>query len=379
MIASVIGSNSLQRRGRVLKPIMALLLAVIFALSVPARSWGAEIDDLQKRIDTLEKNQSELYHSLDEKKKPGLGKEIAENITLGGLIEIEAGYENTDAMAGGDVEASDITLATVELSIDAEVNRKVKGHILLLWEEGDSDPINMDEGTIEISLGENSKLTVGKMYLPFGNFESHFISDPLTLELAETNDTALALSFEAGPAEVTIAFSNGGVEEAGDDNINDYAVGVTMEPIEGLTLGASYISDIADTDGELTGLSTMVDTVAGYSAFLSLSLGPVSIEGEVVSALDEFDLADYDNLGDGKEDEPSAFNVELAATIGYNFEIGIKYEESDDIDGLPTKQCGIVYSLGLYENVTFGVEYLRGEFDNEDERDLVTAQLALEF
>ncbi|MBE7414781.1 MAG: hypothetical protein HS130_05975 [Deltaproteobacteria bacterium] len=30
-------------------------------------------------------------------------------------------------------------------------------------------------------------------------FESHFISDPLTLELGETNETALLLSYSAGP------------------------------------------------------------------------------------------------------------------------------------------------------------------------------------
>ena len=78
--------------------------------------------------------------------------------------------------AGNPFCMNDIALATVEIGIDGEINPSVQGHVLLLWEEGESENINdfMDEGTITISNPEKCPyyLTAGKMYLPFGSFES---------------------------------------------------------------------------------------------------------------------------------------------------------------------------------------------------------------
>jgi len=39
-------------------------------------------------------------------------------------------------------------------------------------------------------------LTAGKMYVPFGNFESNMIQDPVTLEIGETRESAGQVGFE---------------------------------------------------------------------------------------------------------------------------------------------------------------------------------------
>lgn len=101
---------------------------------------------------------------------------VMDPIAISGLIEVEFGYESTS-----EEDAGDLVLATVELGIDVDITEHVTGHILLLNEEDDTEPMDVDEGYITLDGGDAMPLflRVGKMYLPFGRFESHFVSDPL--------------------------------------------------------------------------------------------------------------------------------------------------------------------------------------------------------
>ncbi|MGB9499006.1 MAG: hypothetical protein ACKVE4_04480 [Dissulfuribacterales bacterium] len=67
--------------------------------------------------------------------------------------------------------------------------------------------------------------------------------------------------------------------------------------------------------------------------------------------------------------------------IGSNrLEVAVKYEGGDDLgEFLPEDQYGAAVTYGLFENTSLSPEYLHGEFENDDERDLVTTQLAIEF
>lgn len=319
----------------------------------------------------------------------GPGNVLAEggslnNLSLGGAVEVEVGYEDNDE-AGE--KTSDIVLATVEIGIDAEINDKVSGHILLLWEEDDT-PLDVDEGTITLTAPYGLSLTAGKMYVPFGAFNSHFISDPFTLELGETNESALMVSYGADKFEVSLVVFNGDIHEPNDDDkVDDIVASVTVNPAEGISFGASYISDIAESDGDITGFvgttSPLTEIVAGYSAFFSGSFGPIAVEGEYLAAADEFNagdvttaLADPDAVLSG--DEPSAYNVEVAFAISDATEVAARYEGTDDLD-MSEKQFGVAVSHELYENTSLALEYLNGEYKSGKKRDLLTAQLAVEF
>lgn len=206
----------------------------------------------------------------------------AQKITLSGLIEVEAGYEHTDFADSGtpDTDSSDIALSTVELGIDADIAKHVGGHLLFKWEDEDSS-VNVDEGFIILD-GEDViplYLNAGKMYLPFGRFESHFISDPLTLEIGEINEGAAKIGYVYNWAEICLGAFNGDVDEVGDDNhIDDFVISITLTPEISekfdLAFGVSYISNIGDTnglEGEITGgASTIKDDVPGLGIFLSL-------------------------------------------------------------------------------------------------------------
>ncbi len=357
--------------------------------------------------------EKEHYHSvksladrvrrIEGQVKEGVLGNWADRIELSGLIEIEVGYEDLDFddSAQSDKESSDIVLATVELGVDVDIAKHVKGHVLFLWEEDDTEPVDVDEGIITID-GEDVApvyLNAGKMYVPFGNFESHFISDPLTLELGETRESALNLGFANEMFDVCVGAFNGDIDETGEDNhVETYFVGATFTLPEGtasdlgLTAGASYISNIADSDSlqdedgvgqkDESGakIQEIKDYVGGASLFVSLSLmDQFFLEAEYLGATESFEAGEL-GFDEGESCRPSAWNIELAYAAAENLEFGVKYEGSDDCgDFLPESQYGAIVSYSLFENTSLALEYLYGEFENDDERNLITCQLGIEF
>ncbi|MDY6790004.1 MAG: LbtU family siderophore porin [Thermodesulfobacteriota bacterium] len=322
------------------------------------------------------------------------GEKWFENITLSGAIEVEAGFEDIDYNdpATPDEDSSDIAVATVEVGLDAEIVKHVSGHILFLYEEDDTD-LEVDEAIISIK-GEDVVplyLNAGQMYVPFGNFESHMISDPITLELGETRESAVVVGFATDWLDISAGVFNGDIDETGEDNkIESYVAGAVFTLPENtvsgfaLSAGASYISNIGDSDSLqediAAGPVTVRDYVAGYSAFISISaLDRFFLNAEYLTADDEFAAGELSFDG-GRKFKPSTWYAELAVGVIDDLEISARYEASDDGgDFLPEKRYGGAITYGLFENTSLGLEYLHGEFKNDDETDVVTAQLAIEF
>jgi hypothetical protein len=345
-----------------------------------------EAQGLPERVRRIEEKMAE--------KQEGILEKWADKITLSGLIEAEASYEDYDYddPAIDDEDSSDIVLATVELGVDVDIIKHVKGHVLFLWEEDDTEPVDVDEGFITLD-GEDVVplyLNVGKLYVPFGNFESHFISDPLTLELGETRESALTVGCVNPWMDVSVSAFNGDIDETGEDNhIESYVAKASFSVPEklvsnfGIAGGVSYISNIADSDNlqdEIVPTDGIKDYVGGLNAFLSISfMDKLFIECEYLGALDEFEAGELSFDG-GNEFQPETWNFELAVAATDRLELAVKYEGGDDLgDFLPEDQYGAAVTFALFEDTSLSFEYLHGEFENDDERDLFTTQLAVEF
>ena len=102
---------------------------------------------------------------------PAVIADATNEVQVSGILEIEAFSERAS-------HTSDMSLATVELALDKRVNNWVQAHVLFLYEEGESQDLVVDEGSINLSYENFMDLTLGKQVIPFGHFESHFISDP---------------------------------------------------------------------------------------------------------------------------------------------------------------------------------------------------------
>lgn len=368
---------------------MKRTVALLAILLVTSTAIAAE--DVETRLERLEKSQAELYHTLAGKKGAGLESQIAERITLSGLVEVEVGFEQTELSDGSSYSQSDMTLATAQLGLAAQIADGISADIILLYEE-DATDLEVDEAAINLEKDQFFG-RIGQQYLPFGAFHSHFISDPLTLELGETRETALLAGFGKAPFELSAFLFNGDAEKTGEseDHIRDWGLSLVVAPAEGLELGASYLSDLADTDAELlfdeiaNPDNFFVDRVAGYSAYLTYEIGHFGIAGELLAAAEQFAAADLDIDADGEGDKPLAWNAEIFAALADEVELALRYEGSAELADQPESQYGACVSWGVRENVSLSLEYLHGEFDadfateSQEERELVTAQLAMEF
>jgi hypothetical protein len=338
-------------------------------------------------VKSLEDRIEQLEDAI--KRKPESDKWY-DRIQISGLIEVEASHGKIDFKdpAAGDEKNSDVDLATVELVMDAKIAAHVEGHVMFKYED---DDLFVDEGFITLVGTESfpAYLIAGRQYIPFGNFDSHFVTDPTTLILGETNEGAVVAGYRYGGemVDVSVGAFNGRAKKIGkDDAIDSFVGSIVVNPFENLMLGASYTSNLAGSDSfseAVVDKDNLDSLVGGWSAFLTFEfLERFKVIGEYVGALDSFKAGEIYDAADTKERKPSAWNVELGVAVIDNLELAARYEGSDDggAEFLPESRYGVVLNWGIFENTNLALEYLHGEYeDDAQETDSFVAQLAIEF
>lgn len=321
---------------------------------------------------------------------------INDHVELSGLVEIEA----SKAEDFNNEDTSDVALATVEIALDAQISEWSTAHLLLLYEEGEEDDhLIVDEGTV--TLGNVEKfpvyLTAGKMYLPFGFYESAMVSDPLTLDLGEINDSALQIGFNSAGFYGSVYAFNGDINETGkDDEVDSWGAnaGYAYEA-EGFALdvGMDWLNNIGDTDGvgdylEEISIADINDYVGGLALHAVFDIGRFRLIGEYVTALDEFEVTEIDFDGQGAEPEAMSFEVNYTTELFKRetvFALGYQGTEESLQIGLPEERYLGAVSIGIFERTTLAFEYLHDEDYEESEggtgedANAVTVKLAVEF
>jgi len=306
------------------------------------------------------------------------------------LLEV-AGYVSE---SGGETQ-SDIVLATAAFDLEAAVNDWMMGHIGLLWEDGSRETDHLDEAYIALGGSESVPfyLVAGRFYQPDGNFESVFISYPLTYELAEMNQVSAMVGYENPWIDLNAGAFRGDVKEGGggDAAIDDFYASATFAPVAQVKLGAYWFSDLMETYN-LSRVGEDIADLPGYEkhggagAFVNLYLGSFTVNAEYVSALNGYHLDSGDYV-------PAAFNLEGSVQICEKVVVGLKYEASDDLyatvdqrgplkfgDKFPGQSYGVVVSWAFQEHATVSAEYLHAEeLDNDARGELATVQLSLAF
>jgi hypothetical protein len=358
------------------------------------------IQKLENQVTKQQSNQQQkttLSHTSSEEEATPFLKTMTDMVELSALVEVATNATNDDI---NDSDTSDINLATVEIGFDAQISNWSSGHILLLYEEGEEDDhIIIDEGTITLgNLDEfPAYLTAGKMYVPFGSFESNMISDPLTTEIGETGDTSVLVGFETGNFYGSAYAFNGDIAESGkNDKIDTYGanIGYVMEneSIE-LDLGLDWINNIGDTNGigdhlDGTVSGEIADYVDGISIHAILTIGSVSLIGEYVAAIDSFMAAEVAWKTGGAK--PCAYNIEAAFSTKLfsqetTFALGYQTtDEAVDLGLVEELYIGSV-SMELFPHTNLAIEYsIADDYSVDDggtgdDVTSATMQLAVEF
>jgi hypothetical protein len=369
-----------------LKKIFSLLGCVIAiggyrAFPALAHTEAGGVKSLEKRIEQLEDAVTRTVEN----------QRWYERIRISGLLEIEAVYESVDASdsIAGNARSGDVDLATVELALDARIAPRVDGHVLIKFEE---DEVFVDEGFISLSGPESFSvyLIAGRQYLPFGYFDSHFISDPPTLSLGETNEGALVGGYRLAGGMIDIsagAFNGKSNKAGGDDSLSNYVGQLVLAPLEGIKLAASYTSNLAAADTFFEQVQgDPEDYVAAWSVFSSITLmSKFDISAEYVSATEDFGAGELYAAGDRQTRRPAAWNLELGYAATDACEIAMRYAGS--VDGgagagefLPKTQYGAVVNWDMNRNTSLALEYLHSDLEADVRtRDAVLAQLAITF
>lgn len=389
-----------------LRGIFAFSAALTMLLWAAAPALAHDTTHLENRIQELERQLEQVRSGLqkeEEEQQPALNK-VWERIRLSGLVEVEGSYHKDYQ----DEEESSLDVATAELGVDAELHELVSTHVLLLWEEGENnDNISVDEAFINLGNFDNYPVygILGRQYVPFGAFDTHMVSDPLTLELGETQETAALLGFEQQGFYGSAYLFNGDVEETDSDSHLDnfgLSLGYAADLAElDLDLQLGYMNNIADTDGISDSLSTddeVQDYVDGGFARILIASEGFTFIAEYLSALDDFDKNELKFDGHGAE--PEAWNLEL----GYSFDLqgreatlAAGYQGTDEAlylddqneiqeQSLPKHRYLAVASLGIIDNLAelsleyaYDEDYSQSKGGTGEEGHRVTTQLAVEF
>lgn len=338
-----------------------------------------------------------------------LVKNSLENISIAGLIEVEAGWQRDYEKKS----SSDIVLATTEIEIDAEPSEFASGHLLFLYEEDDTEPMQLDEAVINLHYGEDLRIefTGGKLYLPFGNYDSSMISDPLTLELGETNQSALILGIaeETGLHASAYAFKCD-VRQGNDDNIDCYGgdLGYDYENDSlAASLGLGLINNLPDSDG----LETLLEEeglelkkhAGGIATHLKIEYSPFYVMLEYVAALKNLHLnqqnIEHTDLEKSLEEDASVAATKSTKPWSSNIEAGLNFsifdkpsifalalQHSDNLpEFLPKTRYLSTLASELEDGLTVGLEYALDKDFSESEHGsgntahTLTGQLALAF
>jgi len=417
-----------------------LMLPTAIALALATQS-PAHAESVETRLERLETQNSALEAQLKRQEAriaeqqaqlqgaPGRVKAIEEdmedkrlaaaqsgasawfrNIEIAGLIEVEGAYMSPYE---GDNE-SDFTLATVELGISSQVNDWVEAGISFLYEEDDTD-LEVDTGYITIANADVTPLflTAGQIYVPFGAYETNLVSDPLTLEIGETRESALQIGFAHGDFSGSAYAFNGDNKVKGKNQIDSWGANLAYaheEADRAWAFGVGYINDLGDSDTLQDSINdnrvaaldeaigTGIDTshysvdpterTGGWTINAGANFGPFNLIGEYLSATEEYDPISL-RFKDGGA-KPSAWNIEA----GYSFSImgrestaAIAYQGTDEALALelPKERWLIGWSVEVFDNTALSLEWAHDkDYSGKDggtgeSANSVVAQLAVEF
>jgi hypothetical protein len=370
-----------------------LLVAAVAGGLMQAAMAGASVEDrllqMEQRLYDMEQRLAAQDQAIREKDKQiaqltnakpssAGGGEWFNKVEVGGLVEVEAGHTSAD----GTSDTSDIITATAEIAINAQINDWVSTEIVALYEE-DTDnagDFGIDTAVVKIANPDsNWFVNAGQFTLPFGIYETNLVSDPITLDLGETSDSAIEAGFANGNFGAS-AYVFQGDHEA---DIGNFGLALNANTkMDGISLNShlGYISNLAESDVIVDDgwVNASSAEAAAWIAFASLGVGDFTLIGEYLKAVDGF--------VDAGNEEPAAYNLEAA----YNFDVGAKpatvalaYQGSDDAEntnwGLDENRIMLGFAVELMEGTSLGLEYAQAEDYAGAEADTVTGKLTVGF
>ncbi|MDO9566152.1 MAG: LbtU family siderophore porin [Candidatus Desulfaltia sp.] len=378
--------------------LFSILFCFFFFLPLSSVSAQSELEELKQRIEQLEGK----VEKQEKEQKDILGK-LSENITITGAIELDYTYKDPSSTTVANSDStSNLDIGTVQLGVEAKFHEWVTGNFVLKGEnldDGTNDRVFWDEATITIQKeGFPLYFVGGKRGQPFGVFNSHLISDPITKDCYEVAKSGATIGFTPDLLGLDMSATVYKGEVLADklsgasygwardpapnpdptDNVDSYVLNVSIAPIEGLNLSTYFDSE--------PGQGSRNETAGGT---IEYQIGIFTFDAEYVAALER-----EKNAPDNKEYKESAWFGAIACQVIDPLEIALRYEAFDDDksgnqDGSLENRYSVGANYKLFEKdnftTTLMLEYRRSNYEKaagstvDDTVDEVFARVAIEF
>lgn len=324
--------------------------------------------------------------------KAGFSVPTQPMVDLSGKVEAKVVGEKP--YVGG--RTSDIDASAAELDIAAFVNSWATGFMAITYDDNppstvgrriDNSRVYIDKAFLTIGNLIKSPwyVTAGQFYVPFGQYSSLMVSDPLTKLVGRVKARAVLFGYnQKFNQNTTINASifgfkgDSGVNSSNRDNINNFGANVDYIFNYGKWSGdaaVSYIANMADANGMQKNGSNADGTFKGFARVDnenikhkipgldvrgSLGYGDYMLLAEYVTAARKFAVENMTFNNSGAK--PGAFHIEGVYNFivwGKKSLIAIGYDQTQNALALllPKQRYVTTLSTSLWEGTIQSLEY----------------------
>ncbi|MFH1058241.1 MAG: LbtU family siderophore porin [Pseudomonadota bacterium] len=394
------------------------LMTVLLLLPLPAGAADNDMDAVLQELKALKAKVMELEKRLAETEaKPapamapasgdkasisaqepgeaakGLISDLDKRLKIYGEVQAWGLYEGRDRKSEKrKTTRSEFTLRKADLFVEAQINDYTKGLIHLIWEQDKTEPVDLDEGYILVGQTNDMPFyaLAGRMYPAIGSFESFLITDTITKEIYETQASALEVGYKSDVVSFGVAGFRGQIKESADgadERLNGYFVYAGVATPEGFLGDLKLSGQLGYMNNASSGFfrdevtnSVLTDLVGAWSAQFKAEYGIFALVGEYIRSTDSYKAGELGFAPADAQPQPFAFNVEAAVMPWEKWVFAVRYEGAGDVyDRQPERQWGVGAQWEFLKDTTLGLEYMRGDYQNEDTRDRITTQIAVKF
>lgn len=397
------------------------LMTVLLLLPLPAGAADNDMDAVLQELKALKAKVAELENRLQQaESRPappaptspeasagkaslaaqepgeaakGFISDLDKRLKIYGEVQVWGLYEGRERKAEKRKDTkSEFNLRKTDLFVEAQINEYTKGLIHLLWEQGKTEPVDLDEGYILVGQTNDMPFyaMAGRMYPAIGHFQTFLVTDTITKEVFETQATALEAGYKTDIISFGVAGFRGQLKENSDgqdERLNSYFAHVGFATPEDLLGGVKLSGHLAYMNNidsfffrDEIGGGRLRDLVGAWSATLQAEYGMFSLMGEYIRASDSYQPGELGFAPADVRPQPYAFNLEAAVMPWEKWTFAVRYEGAGDVyDRQPERQWGLGAQWEFLKDTTLGLEYMRGDYENEDTRDRVTTQIAVKF
>lgn len=331
---------------------LSLLVTLVLPLKVGAEETASPTSE-SAQVDSVR-----IYRNPEERREAGLGNQITEWLKFGGIVELEKEWKKNKIKGKDNTENPDPELA-IELGFEVDYDDWLEAEVLFAIEDnGRRHYQELDEGFVGVNLGDWG-MKIGRLYVPFGVYHSHFVMGPL-LEFGQTRADAFLIDYTfLDSVELEGYVFDSKVDRR--ENHNEVDWGVNLEYVsedESIHVGVGYISDLAESQDELLldFKNNFLRRVPAWNAYALVGWQNFEFTAEILRATHAFREFPQN------ADQPFAFNVEFAYFPIQTVQVATRVEHSEELIDEPEWQYGISGTWAPWENLTVSVDYLYGRY-----------------